>query len=281
MVLIIVLLCYVYKYTPSMLKYPTLMQAFKLLNEKGIYLVDSTAPMLHVEKNNISEKDFFSQTKKLLAELAPLVRNEVVPHLESFEGRWHPSGFMVYPLGTHPVLGTLRFHIWPKGLRRRVLKGRGDMGYVYDGDIHNHAWNLTSLALEYYQDIIFEVNDTPEQGLSDKQVNKNDQWFRVFNVHYSQDVRQSLRTDGRSVYVEMKEQRYAQKGEMHTIKVGVYHAPNIPENLLGATLVFDSFRLASGPDVLIGGNQDPIFDRRLPVSHDDALIAKRHFSFLD
>src|SRR2546428_843658 len=97
-----------------------------------------TSTLLHGEEVRAVAKDvFFSRACERLWELRDVVMTRVARSLDECFGTWHPSGFMAYPLGEHPEIGSLRLHVWPEGLRRRVTKGRGPMGDIYDGDIHN------------------------------------------------------------------------------------------------------------------------------------------------
>lgn len=244
------------------------------LKDYGLLPTDTVTALLHDVDNNIDQEKFFKDAEELLLKLGDVVRSEVIPNLEQYDGRWHPSGFMVYALGAHPELGSLRFHIWPKNLRRRLIKGRGEMNDIYDGDIHNHAWNITSLVMEYYSDNFYDIKTVDEGNLTDKEVNDKG-LYRVFNVRYGEDARQGLMTDGKVVEAVITKQREARKGDIHTIDTSIFHAPTIPVDVLGSTLVFDSFRLhANGPDILIGGTTDPIFDARREVSKEDAILAK-------
>ena len=240
------------------------------LKEYGILPTDTATALLHADDSRISPEQFFSESKELLGKLSEVVREEVIPHLEDYEGRWHPSGFMVYALGVHPKLGNLRFHIWPKNLRRRLIKGRGAMGDIYDGDIHNHAWNIVSFVMEYYSDNFYELKDatTPYNE-------SNSSLFRVFNVKYGENAEQGLVTEGRCVEASLSKQRVANRGDIHTINTSIFHAPTIPDDMLGSTLVLDSFRVhTEGPDILIGGTTDPIYDTRRTIPKDDAILAR-------
>jgi hypothetical protein len=238
---------------------------------------DSATSLLHKEISPISDAQFFLQSSQLLQKLEPTVRNDIIPNLEDYDGRWHPSGFMVYALGMHPQLGSLRLHIWPKNLRRRLVKGRGKMGEIYDGDIHNHAWNISSLTMQYYKDNLYQVEgveSSSEQDFNDRGL------FRVFNVSYQKDARQALVTNGKVVKATITDQREASNGDIiHTAHTHIFHSPTIPEDTLGATLVFDSARMTpDGPDILIGGSTEPIYDTRRSVTRSDAELVKLQFT---
>lgn len=232
---------------------------------------DATA-LLHNRQNVLSAAEFFSRAPKLLDQLGNVVAAEIIPNLEHYRGRWHPTGFMAYPLGVHPQLGDLRLHIWPKGLRQRRLIGKGPMGEIHDGDIHDHSWNIVSLVMEFYSDNFYDVSSVPGESLLEQ---KDSSRFRVYNVTYAKNGRQGLATSGNCVEAGVKDVRAARRGDFHTIDAGVFHAPTIPEDKLGATLVFSSPRVAtSGPDILIAGTKDPIFDIRRVITTAEARLAK-------
>lgn len=229
----------------------------------------------HAERKLISQDEFFSVSASLLPNLADAVYSKVIPNLEDTYGRWHPSGFMVFPLGTHPELGTLRLHIWPEGKRRRQLKGRGYLcDGLYDGDIHNHMWHIKSMTLASYRDRFYE---TERQGPATDPLKQPD-IFRVFRVAYESDQPETLTTDGSCVRAKSVLDRKLRVSEMHEIQVGQYHAPMLPDDEFGATLVISSFRVdANGPDVLIGGTARPIVGNRVDVTAQEARKASEQF----
>lgn len=241
--------------------------------ENGESTENALTSLLHNEKSTIEPAEFYAESCKLLMVLGDVVMSEIVPELEEYYGRWHPSGFMVYQLGSHDKLGLLRLHIWPEGLRRRAIKGVGRLGDIYDGDIHNHAWNLSSLALRYYCDNMYEVTDINEIDLTNEEIIERE-LFRVYNVTYEENVSQALTPNGRIVKAEISQQRVANQGEIHTIAPGLFHSPTIPISRLGSTLVLDSFRVIDGPDILVRGTNDPIRDTRQTISKDEAILAK-------
>ena len=213
---------------------------------------------------------FYDAALGLLPELANVVRDEVVGSLEQYSGTWHPTGFMVFPLGAHPRLGSLRFHVWPAGLRRREPKGRGRLGEIFDGDIHDHAWGVASIVLTSYRDAFYDVVGV-EQEVGPLDADR----FRLFTVAYGARARNALTTDGSCVNATIVERRSVSQGEFHTIDPGRFHAPTIRDEELGATLVFSSPRIqASGPHVLIGGGTEPIVGHRVAIAAEDAAEAR-------
>lgn len=236
----------------------------------------SVATQLHSRPTRLTApaRDVFHEAaSRLLEPLADVVVDQVVPHLHRQMGTWHPSGFMAFTLGAHPVYGSLRLHIWPRGLRRRMILGRGELNEIYDGDVHNHAWFVTSIVLHYYQDNIYSITNNKECTRLSCVLDDVSQ-FRVFTVSYRPGARQRLTTDGRCVATDVTDRRLIRSGQIHTIDPEVYHAPTIPEGKLGATLVFSSPRVKSvGPEVLIGGSSAPISGTRRVTSEDDCRLA--------
>jgi hypothetical protein len=232
----------------------------------------------HSERKPISRDEFFAASGSLLPDLADAVRDSTIRDLDSVYGRWHPSGFMVFPLGTHPELGTLRLHIWPAGKRRRQIKGRGYLGSgLYDGDIHNHMWHIKSMTLASYQDRFYETERRGSPGHTVDLYEEPDV-FRVYRVAYESDQPETLTTDGSCVRAASILDRSLRADEMHEIEVGQYHAPVLPDDEFGATLVISSFRVAAdGPDVLIGGTARPIIGNRVDVTAREATQAREQF----
>lgn len=244
----------------------------RFLRERGILPDDD--PLLHARRSTITRDAFFAGAAAVLRAIGPAVRSTIVRDLPRHPGRWHPTGFMVFPLGTHPEWGTLRLHVWPAGIRRRLIQGRGDLGEIYDGDIHNHSWNITSLVLAAYRDNIYAVSPATgdEAGRRDPD---DPEMFRKFSVSYHPGSYQSLVTDGSNVVARTARHRRLAADDIHTIDAGVYHAPVLPLDVLGVTLAFSSPRVhRAGPDVLIGGSGDAVPGPRRPVTHREAAEAR-------
>lgn len=118
----------------------------------GVQPVDQTLST-HGTWSEISPDDFHARSSELLTDLAMTVRSDVIPHLELYPARLHPSGFSVQLLGTHPLLGDLRLRVYPPDmaeLREPLGMGKVDTdvnGYpIYDGAIHEHSWGVTGLS---------------------------------------------------------------------------------------------------------------------------------------
>lgn len=206
------------------------------------------------------------------------VPDRVIPNLEQVEGRWHPSGFMVFPLGEHRDLGFVRLHIWPKELRRREDRGRDNLGDVWDGDIHNHAWHVTSYVIAGYCDTLYDVARDPDPNSRSYESVTADalHHFRMFRAKYNKaSGADALVTQGRSVIATPREEREFFPTDINEIKVGDYHAPTIPDDEFAATLAFNSHRVTrSGPDILIGGTATSIVGVRRRVTTAEKLFAK-------
>lgn len=235
-----------------------------------------TAAQLHsasTQEKPLGRDAFHEGAAALLMRLADVVFERVVPELHRYVGIWHPSGFMAFTLGAHPTYGSLRLHVWPRGLRRRIIIGRGRLDEIYDGDIHNHAWFITSIVLHHYRDNIYSLNDIGPRTGSNCDLSDASQ-FRVFSVSYLPGAQQELISDGRCVATDVTDRRLINSGQIHTIDPEIYHAPTIPDATLGATLVFSSPRVQSaGPDVLIGSSSAPITSTRRVISEDDGRLA--------
>jgi hypothetical protein len=225
-------------------------------------------------QEKLPDRDAFHEgAARLLIPLADVVVEQVMPELHRYVGIWHPSGFMAFTLGAHPTYGSLRLHVWPRGLRRRMIIGRGQLDEIYDGDIHSHAWFITSIVLYHYRDNIYSVTDIGARARANCDLTDARQ-FRVFSVSYQPGAQQELITDGRCVATDVTDRRLVSSGRLHTIDPEVYHAPAIPDVMLGATLVFSSPRVQSaGPDVLVGGSSAPITSTRRVISEDDGRLA--------
>lgn len=196
------------------------------------------------------------------------VRRRLLPVLPAIPGTWHPSGFMVFRLGWHPEMGSLRLHIWPAGLRRRNPKGLGLYGGVPNGDIHDHAWSVTSQAIARYSDNLYAAVPGPTDLASAQ--------MQVYQVEYVSLRRQTLVPTASAVFVEVSQTRSLAPGDQHTIAPGTFHAPTIPPGVTGATLVLDSLPVLDGTRVLIAGGRSNVYhDVRWPVLPNEATLAQK------
>lgn len=186
---------------------------------------------------------FFDRANNLLDKAGPVVLNEVIPQLEKFDGRWNPGSFMVYPLGVHKELGSLRFHVYPQGMPRETEQGP---------NTHNHAWHLFSRVLVGdYTDTIYKLEN---HGLVTDANSKLAEagLLRLFQTRRNTNGRDVLVTDGTVVKPIPVEDRAVAAGGVHTIEATrVYHLTTIPSEVLAATLVLDSPAFGNTTDVLI------------------------------
>lgn len=230
------------------------------------------ASLQQAERGHLPVRDFFDQAVDLLPAIDETLKADVIPNLDQYDGRWHPSGYMVYPLGTHPTLGSLRFHIWPNGLR--LIEDReGPLR-----DVHDHVVHIASIAAKgTYSDNIYRV-EARGNDVTDEEVAANG-LLRVFTPPSDKSGSEAMTTDGRVVRAHEIGQRVVPEGSTHTIEVGVFHAPTIPEDKIAATLSFSSFRVAlAGPHILVGGSTEPIAGRKRLVTPDEAAMVKQQLT---
>jgi hypothetical protein len=238
------------------------------LEQFGILPPTASASMQHGQEY-LPAADFFEQATGLLEPLSDVVATEVVPHLDEQRGRWHPAGYMVYSLGTHAALGSLRLHIWPR--ERRLSDTREGT----PRDVHDHVLHIASVAVGgTYEDDIYSVA-MAGRNMSDEQIAEGG-LLRVFTFPDDQPSSGVLVTDGRVVKAEPIKRRVVPVTSTHVIEAGTFHAPAIPDSGLAATLSFSSPRVnLVGPHILATGSTEPIRGtRNRPVARDDAELVK-------
>lgn len=216
---------------------------------------------------------FFEKAIDLLHPIGEVVESEIIPSLAERKGRWHPSGYMVYTLGAHATLGSLRLHIWPEGMRRRETRDGAQQ------DIHDHVLHIASRVMGgVYVDDIYKV-ERRGRDISDEQL-AQDGLLRVFTFPDDDPSTGMLVTDGRYVKAEAVARRVVPKNDYHTIEAGVFHAPIVAEDSLAATLSFSSPRVnLAGPHILAGGTAEPIKgDRNRIVSPEEAQIVSQQLA---
>lgn len=217
------------------------------------------------EERRIGSGEFFERATVMLDELSGSVLENILPNLENFSARWNPMGFMVFPLGSHPELGILRLHVWPRNLRKLTPKGE---------PIHNHAWHLASRILTgVYSDDVYTVTEHKPDPIDESQRRQRG-LLRVFSVGYG-NTGGILETDGSCMRVELKEHRIVEANQHHFIEEGVFHNTTIAHDKLVATLVFDAPTLASiRSKILIDGPTDPITEVREVITSQDITTVK-------
>lgn len=207
------------------------------------------------------QQEFFTAANELLEEISPAVVGEVVPRLEAYSGRWNPVGFLVFPLGLHETLGSLRLHVWPSGMRKSSAHGP---------NIHYHAWHLASKVLAgTYQDTIYDIN---EPTLSEA-----DQALFLYELKSRAKGWDVMGTDGSKVIARPVQKRRVEEGEIHTIEAGYFHLPKIPLSELVATLVIDSPAFSDNTGVLIDGSGGEISRQRKQADTYAVNTAKTQF----
>lgn len=212
----------------------------------------------------LQAEDFFQKAEGALAQLAPVVLEEVVPHLEEYHGRWNPGGFMAFPLGLHDELGSLRLHIWPVGVPRENSDGP---------NIHNHAWFLSSRILAgVYSDTLFELEE--HDVMTDSEYIRSEGLLQVFETRRNPDGLDELVTDGLFVRPIPILNREVSAGGTHRIYLDMYHVTTVPIEQLAMTLIFDSPAFATTTRVLIDSARIKSGRSRKVIESSNALLAK-------
>jgi hypothetical protein len=216
------------------------------------------------------EAEFFGEAIDMLCRLLPVVEEDLLPSLDRLPGRWHPSGFMVFPLGEHDHLGDLRLHVWLAGLRRLEPRPSGLIR-----DIHDHVMHIASLVLRgVYSDSLFDVVECAIGERHSAGANLGAGPYSIFMPPPGVPAARRLQREPGAVLATDVAHRAFDAGESHTITVGQFHVPTVGIQTLTATLVFSSPRVVSeGPRILVGHGDDLILGDALPVSRSDAAIA--------
>ena len=201
-----------------------------------------------------------------------MVLEEVVPHLEEYEGRWNPGGFMVFPLGVHDVLGSLRFHVYPKGIPREIDQG--------GPNIHNHGWHLISNVLVgHYRDTLYALENQGVVLGSNSQLGEKG-LLRLFHTRRNVGGNDMLVTDGRVVRPVPTLNREVPAGNIHTIEANIiYHLTTISENQLTATLVLDSPAFVDSTDVLINSASPQLSGVQIESAMTEVANARRSVNY--
>lgn len=235
----------------------------EILQDLGFRKGGDEAHQQILDPNVTDARTYFNQAQPLLETISVPVLYEMVPNLENYTGRWHPLGFMVYPLGVHESMGSLRLHVYPRDIKQIIPNGSG---------IHDHAWYLISKVLAgTYTDDRFEIDETPNQTPGEQLPGD---LLRVFRATKTPGKPDALTTDGTIVRASLTEQLVVPAGATHTIEPGVFHLPTIGLNQFAATLVLDSPSLGYKPRILINRSPDPIINPRPNITTEHALIAK-------
>jgi hypothetical protein len=179
-------------------------------------------------------EEFRSQSIDVLSKLSEDRYSSVFAKAMNAPARWHPYGFAVFHLGSHPELGRLRFHVWPSNLRVE-LPGHPP--------VHRHGWNLASHVIcGSYTDVLFEglTSRPSEIGWRDMYACETESREGIDYFTPLEDVH----------YVKQIATRVAIEKEFHTIPSGVFHETTIPHELLVATILFTSIPVGPPPVLL-------------------------------
>ncbi len=235
------------------------------LEQFGIIPSSTTSPALLEERYRFGHDVYTEQAFEVLHRVSDFTATEVPYTLDTFISRWHPSGFMIYQLGTVPGLGMLRLHVWPDTERKQEQKG---------DTIHDHAWHVVSLVLKgVYTDALFEVDKEDSISEEDRKIKG---LLRLFEASYKPDTSQELSTGGTCVRAIPSAERIVHEGEVHAIEPSVFHQPTIATAEATVTLVLNSFRTHDyGPYVLIDGPAVPIPEIRQSLTEDDLAVTKQ------
>ena len=225
---------------------------------------EDTQHRMLAEPQKFPQETHFPLAEKLLTKAAPIVLEKVVPNLEDFPGRWNPGGFMVFPLGIHEDLGSLRLHIWPAGVPRETEQGP---------NIHDHGWHLSSRVLAgQYADTIFELKDVSPSDIDGLNIEKG--LLRLYQTKRNAGGQDTLVTDGTIVKAISIADRQVVEGQIHHIPFGVYHKSDIPVDRLTATLVLDSPAFVGSTGVLLNSDMPVIARSRREIDRSSAILAK-------
>ncbi len=218
------------------------------------------------ERQKVKAERFFAEADQLATEITPVVTKEIISRLEEYEGKWNPGGFMVFSLGVHQKLGSVRLHIYPQGIARKTAQGP---------NIHNHAWHLFSKVLiGPYSDTIYELNREEKRGTDGFQLEKA--VFRLFETRRNPRGQDTLVTDGTLVRPIPILKRKIPTGQSHSIEAEkIYHLTTIPATQLAATLVIDSPAFGKTTHVLLKERLQEILRIRKPIEYSQAVLAKK------
>lgn len=289
-----------------------------LANSLAEYEIDSSPEALaqaalHRITNSLPEREFFDQAGFALETFSAIAQEEIIPHLEEYEATWHPSGFMVFHLGIHPTLGNLRFHVWPKGLRVREDRGRGNLYMhperrlwlpesvsrpkheipdineedealwdIWDGDIHDHAWHVIAEVITGYQDNVYRMGYGNPSGagfeknheITDRDIALAGVFHAYMISYYPGGLVGMQRLRAGGIFAIPTPRGKMQDGDLHLLAAGEFHAPAIPDDELAATVVLNSHRVQLGPHILMGGSLFNKLRTRPVATLEEKLLAK-------
>jgi hypothetical protein len=213
------------------------------------------------DSNYLDPESYFGEAEILLRSLQPVVNESLVEELGDYSDKWNPGGFMVFPLGIHDSLGSVRLHVWPPNVERKSANGP---------NIHNHAWHLSSLIHKgIYSDIIFDLEESEVQDTEQAPGS-----LKLYHTHRKGDGRDVLITDGKVIVPKAREAREIKENEVHNIEAGTYHIPTVPFEGHAVTLVLDSPAFATTTGVLLARKEPEIARVRRPLDLGDIALAQ-------
>lgn len=215
----------------------------------------------------VTDPLFMARAWLILEAQQPRVEEDVIPRLEQFEGRWHPLGFLVVPLGVHENYGALRLHVWPENLRHQRQEGPG---------IHDHAWHLASTVLRgTYKDTLYDLVDTGPLTETERVEHGA---LKSFQVGYQPDAPDRLAYDGHTYTAYVRKERTDEVGGLHYVLANRFHLTTIPRNMCTATLVLDSLNMGYQPRVLFDTPQDYFENRRQEATTEELALVREQLT---
>lgn len=199
---------------------------------------------------NLLIDDFAEQAAETLDDIVDFVKEVTIPNLDDFHGIWNPTGFMVYDIGVHSLLGFLELHVWPGDLQRIVTK---DMG-------HDHMRHIASLVLAgTYSDMLLQTCPVPpgNEEVTGHESEKTNKLYHAFTI--SPDVNAQTLHPRSQAAVSLKciGQRTIDQGSQHFLEATTFHRTTIDEAGLVATLSFNSLRVNKSRQLVIL-DKDPV-----------------------
>jgi hypothetical protein len=162
---------------------------------------------------------------------------------------------------------------------------------LWDGDIHNHAWDVSSYNIKGYKDVMVRCSTPQSIDIPPEEFEARGLCWIFRPAYKEKDSVDMLTCTG--LYTQAYLHRTRDDigtADFHTIKHYDFHAPIIDENTFASTLVINSHRVrrplewgakdetwdadASWPDILIQGTSEPIVGARRAATLHDKLYAK-------
>lgn len=237
------------------------MSSVDLLKEIGINPGNDLMHQYVEGARHVDPVEHYEISKALLTTARPIAEHVMVNQLDEFADRWHPGGYMVFALGVHSTHGSVRMHVWPKGIERESSTGP---------NIHSQAWHTGSLVLEgVYSDAVYDVR-APRQ----RDDEPSDDEYVFYSQRRLEDAEDELTEEGQLVEAVQLGERRVPKGHLHMVVAGEYQLPTIPKDINVATLVLASPAFRSTTGVLMRDKSGTISRERRPITVADLGLAK-------